>query len=192
MKTKKSTSAISFETPTKQSYWGQPNETIRKSEPTTFPQSMIEELVHLKKTLIEITDPNLDPCVQNMHYYLAIKKRDLTHLEELLPTYGLMAPSTWNSSVAHALNTILQRISDSTGQRYGDDLPAVTIRDLVDRATNRKQFFQGKETSPSIMLTLPSTAAQDEKFIQQAVEAGVRFFRINSAHDTLEDRKAMA
>ena len=42
------------------------------------------------------------------------------------------------------------------------------------------------------MLTMPSTASSDEHFIEQSVQAGVRFFRINTAHDTLEDRKKMA
>ena len=42
------------------------------------------------------------------------------------------------------------------------------------------------------MLTMPSTATTDTDFIRQAVAHGVRFFRINSAHDSLDEWKQMA
>lgn len=135
------------------------------------------------------------PAARNLAAYLALRQHDVSDFQPALAAYGV---SSLGRSEAHviasldALCTTLSRIAGVTGRTYP---PAgrmtAGLRGLLQEQT---RFF-GPDVigaSTRVMVTMPSEAATDRELVRSLIDAGMTCARINCAHDTPDDWRAMA
>ncbi len=169
--------------------------------------SLIEKLTALQRTMLEReaamrselarVSPQYQESARNLIHYLALRVDDLRPVQEQLAWLGLSSLGRSESHVLASLNKVLGLLHRLTGQTWVDkseEEPAGSIssrRLLEAHAVDLLgQAPQGRPVR--IMVTLPSNAALDYSVVRELVDAGMDIARINCAHDTGEDWKAMA
>jgi pyruvate kinase len=169
--------------------------------------SLIQELSQLRESmllraqamapaLIRV-DPKFRGSAHNLAHYLALRAHELRPLQEKLAWVGV---SSLGRSETHALanlDKVLGILHCLTGQGWLDkskDEPVGSMsgpRLLHEHASELLgECPSGRSTR--IMVTLPSTAANNIDIVQELVAAGMDIARINCAHDCAEDWAAMA
>lgn len=124
----------------------------------------------------------------NMLHFLALKRMDVAALQNDLAKLAL---SSLGRSQFHIMYTINQEIN-MLGRLLGIEEPDLTDQPIsFDEAfvklTKRSQFLKSPKAqvcSTSIMVTLPSEAAEDSTLIEKIAKSNVSVVRINTAHDT--------
>jgi pyruvate kinase len=126
---------------------------------------------------------------ENLAAYIAFRREDLRQLQERLSELGL---SSLGRCEGHVIATL-----DAVGQAL-DAISGVCPRDAAilhqgranrlgdNRLKQRTQLLLGKapkQRRTRIMVTLPSAAAGDARFVRDLVERGMDIARINCAHD---------
>ncbi len=128
----------------------------------------------------------------NMQDFLSLKKYDLRKLQKNLVFLGL---SSLTRSHFHLMHTIIQerRLLGALQGQHIDDAPAPLDPETAQEIMNKRAAFlkNGKEQL-SVMLTLPSDAAQNSDIIDLLSRHSIKIVRINTAHDDPETWKAMA
>jgi pyruvate kinase len=138
------------------------------------------------------------PSALNLAYYLAFRRRDLRALQVALRPWGLSSLGRVENRVIPNLDAIIATLGVLSGEAI-DNLPQrpdikhfFRGERLLRRAT--EDVF-GKSASTSrrvrIMVTLPSEAAKNYKFVRDLVERGTEVARINCAHDTVDEWQRM-
>lgn len=135
------------------------------------------------------------PAAANLAAYLALRRHDISALQDVLPRFGF---SSLGRSEAHvmasldALCTTMARLSGETDAPY----PPPGRMGAGQRALRISQdrFFGADVigTSTRIMVTLPSEAATDRALMDGLIGAGMTCARINCAHDDADAWRAMA
>jgi pyruvate kinase len=133
----------------------------------------------------------------NLAHYLALRTRDLRPLQEALTPWGLSSLGRSEARVLANLDAVLVSLATLSGRT---DLPlparprpgAFTIGERL-LARNTRHLFgpppHGRDTH--IMVTLPESAATDGAFVQALVARGMSCARINCAHGTHAEWRAM-
>lgn len=132
----------------------------------------------------------------NMQDYLSLKKHDLRELQEMLSMLGL---SSLGKSHFHLMYTIDRQLAllallrkesfDAFSEAVGYDEAYALMR---RRAAFLKPRSSEDSFSPSVMITLPSDAAQNTEFIANLSGGHIDICRINTAHDDVEVWQEMA
>lgn len=173
-------------------------------------KSALEEVQELRRDILkarETVDPS-HPRYQsllNLEHYRILRSQNRTKLQEKLFLMSLSSLGRSYDHVAASLDTLYDQMVSSLG---GEMLSAeemagfrhVSISEAIELAShNSMALFGGKASTrlskqrTSVMVTLPSYAAEDNgSLIRRLAKAGVRIFRINTAHDSAEVWQAMA
>ena len=135
------------------------------------------------------------PSLRNFAHYLALRSHDLRPLQELL---GQCALSSLGRSEAHVMATIeclLALLAAVLGRPEPLDGAAPVSYTTGKRflLANRVRLFGPlPATRPSHMLvTMPSTAAEDPSLAARLIRSGMDCARINCAHDDAKVWEAM-
>lgn len=141
----------------------------------------------------------------NLRQYLILRSKDRTELQEKLFLMSLSSLGRSYGHVAASIDTLYDQIISSMGGKMLSpeemaEFHHTTISEAIDLAShNTITLFGGKpstrlsEQKTTVMVTLPSYAAEDGgALIRGLADAGVRVFRINTAHDSAEIWKEMA
>ncbi len=152
-------------------------------------EMIAKRLREIDEVLLEIQNRNrtLGPHAQNLLQYIAASAMSDATLQQLLAKEGF---SSLGRSQPHIRHTILKILG-----HLGEARPSMAPLSF-DEARKLKEanatMFGPKAHHPHVMITLSGEAADDPHIIPQLSEAGVRLFRINTAHDTPDTWKKMA
>jgi pyruvate kinase len=169
--------------------------------------ALIDELRALRRAMLE-HERSLAPWIaeagparaasaRNLAHYLAMRGSDVRALQERLARLGLSSLGRSESHVLANLDKVLGVLHVLTGRAWaeqGDDEPAGFNSGRARLARHAEALFGAApaERDVRIMVTLPSTAAQDAALVGALVHAGMDVARINCAHDDEGAWRAMA
>src|SRR5215510_10387305 len=137
------------------------------------------------------------PGAQNLAAYLALRRRDLRPLQASLMRWGLSSLGRSESRVIATLDAVVA-LRGSICAATRTDLPdypdeqrmfagANTIAQEADAIFGR--YSRAREAR--IMVTLPTEAAEEPRYLQTLLQQGIECVRINCAHDDPNVRTAM-
>ena len=141
--------------------------------------------------------PERRASARNLSHYLAMRGTDVRALQERLARLGLSSLGHGESHVLANLDKVLGLLHMLTGQawtEHGSEEPSGFGSGRERLAQHAQALFgpapEGRDVR--IMVTLPSTAAQDAALVGALVHAGMDVARINCAHDDAATWAAMA
>lgn len=173
------------------------------------PHKLLDQMLQLRKEVIQegreiyarwqprIERQDFRGGAENLAYYLALRQRDLTDLQEELNTWGLSALGRLESQVTATLDSIivtLAQICDREDEIV--DYPDLDYFKIGHRKLrqNAEELF-GKRApgqNTSIMASVDRRAAEDYDFVVKLLKAGANVLRINLAHGTYDEWMATA
>ncbi len=123
----------------------------------------------------------------NLLHYLAFRSFDIDQLQLELKNLGLPSLSTIESHVMRSLynlQNILHHLLNLEDVANPKAYVSFKKSNRILRKNNKLLFgYKSKKRRTRIMVTLPSLAADNPKFIQKLVDLGMNCARINCAHD---------
>jgi pyruvate kinase len=139
------------------------------------------------------------PSAQNLAAYLAFRRRDVRTLQDELAIWGLSSLGRSEGKVLANLDAVLVCLAALTGRLdAAARLPRRPRRatfELGDRLLrhNTRALFgpPASERLTHIMVTLPEQAQTDAAFVEALVAHGMSCARINCAHGSHDDWRAM-
>ena len=131
----------------------------------------------------------------NLIHYLALRNQDIRDLQSTLGQLGISRLGRAESHVMAsiiAVKNLLKKILKEKQTEEGK-LPVSFKkgRKIIKANTSALLGKKLKGSMVRIMVTLPSDAADDQKYIKQLVASGMNSARINCAHDDIEVWKRM-
>lgn len=134
----------------------------------------------------------------NLAYYLALRRRDLRQLQAALVPWGLSSLGRIEARVMPNLDAVIATLglicgADCDYQLPARPRPAMFQRGqrLLNRHTDNVFGRPPYKRRVRIMVTLPDKAAEDYDLIRSLLERGTDCVRINCAHETKDEWKAM-
>jgi pyruvate kinase len=134
--------------------------------------------------------PENQKSALNLIHYLALRNQDIRNLQNTLGQLGISRLGRAEShvmasitAVKNLLNKILKK------EQLEEEKPPVSFkkgRKIIKTNTSALLGKKLKGSKARIMVTLPSDAADDNKFIKKLVTSGMNSARINCAHDNTE------
>lgn len=167
---------------------------------------MIEQLSAIREELldaaegwrpwIEGRDADRDASARNLLQYLALRGHDLRELQDPLVALGL---SSLGGSEGHvqasvdavldALSAIARRPSESSSRSA--PIGFARSRDVLAARTAALLGPVPRRRPTRIMVTMPTEAASDAALVREMLLAGMDCMRINCAHDSAPEWRAM-
>ena len=130
--------------------------------------------------------PAFAPSAANLARYLALRRRDIRHLQDELSRAGLSSLGRIEAHVLPALDATLATL-DGVMTGALPELPPASAFSTGTRALHRAQqrIFGRDPGGPRtrIMVTMTAEAATDRRFVTRLLRAGADCARINCAHD---------
>jgi pyruvate kinase len=146
-----------------------------------------EELSHSWHSRIERSA--FVPSAQNLAAYLALRRRDLRTLQASLMRWGLSSLGRSESRVLATLDAVVASLGSLCSSTRTDlpDYPdeqrmfagAHTIAQEADTIFGR--YSRAREAR--IMVTLPTEAGEEPRYLRTLLQQGIECVRINCAHD---------
>lgn len=139
------------------------------------------------KVQLDNVHPNYRQSARNLIHYLALRTFEISDLQEKLDEIGLpISPESKNSILQRILN--FKAIINSL---LNIDLPVGEKVQLTNREAKMIQDRNSKvifgtiknKRETAIMITQPTEAATDKKFVKSLLKLGMDCARINCAHD---------
>jgi len=122
----------------------------------------------------------------NLACYLAMRRRDVSRLQEKLSHLGLSSLGRSEARVLPAIDAVLASLAVLAGEE-GRSYPSAKAHLAGSRAIAAQQamVFGRDPTGPQtrIMMTMPTEAADDPDLVRRMIAAGGDCARINCAHD---------
>ncbi len=136
-----------------------------------------------------------DPGLVNLAHYLAVRRTDLRPLQRQLMWRGLSSLGRLESRVLPTLDATLAALAALSGRPAPFAPPAEAAffagEHRLEAATDRLFGAPPPHRRTRIMVTLPSEAATDAALIEDFARRGMDVARINCAHDSEADWRAM-
>jgi pyruvate kinase len=133
-----------------------------------------------------IENERFRPSALNLAYYLALRRRDVTRLQEELSPYGLSSLGRSAMRVRANLDALVVTLEVLAGRQPTLGRPAPDAhRAGVERARWRTERIFGahpRDSSTRIMVTLSEELAGDVAACRALLEAGADVARLNGAH----------
>ncbi len=133
----------------------------------------------------------------NLAAYIALRRADLRSLQESLSELGLSSLGRCEGHVIATLDAVAQAL-DAIGGKCPDASallhPGRANRRGDKRLKQNTQRLLGAEPKlrrSRIMVTLPTVAAGEPRFVRDLIERGMNIARINCAHDDAAAWQAM-
>ncbi|MBL8908610.1 MAG: pyruvate kinase [Rhizobiales bacterium] len=123
----------------------------------------------------------------NLAHYLALRRRDISGLQEQLSLLGLSSLGRSEARVLPALDAVRASLSVMAGvPAVKWPSPAMQKRGADTLLQEQARIFGADPGGPRsrIMITMPSEAAGDPELVRRMIAAGGDCARINCAHDT--------
>ncbi len=133
----------------------------------------------------------------NLAAYIALRREDLRVLQERLSELGLSSLGRCEGHVIATLDAVALALDAIGGVTPGEAAllhPGRDNRRGDKRLKQNTQRLLGKEPKQRrtrIMVTLPSAAAGEPRFVRDLIERGMDIARINCAHDDAATWRAM-
>ncbi len=127
----------------------------------------------------------------NLLHYLALRSFDIEQLQTQLRYMGLPDLSNIEGHVMNSLLTIKTIINHLRGIRVVEkEKGIITIKKsekLLKKNTKRLFGYKSRKRQTRIMVTIPSSGAEDYQLINHLIRLGMNSGRINCAHDGPEE-----
>jgi len=140
--------------------------------------------------------PVYQKSANNLLHYLALRSFEIGDLQEELRELGLPSLSNVEAHVLESLLSIKTIVDHLLGNQIVTRQKRVISikkgRKLLSRNTKFLFGYKSKKRRTRIMVTLPSTAAGDKRFVNRLMKFGMNSARINCAHDGPETWAQMA
>jgi pyruvate kinase len=123
---------------------------------------------------------------RNLLHYLAMRRRDLRALQAELAARGLSSLGRAESHALDGVDKVLDVVRSLRGTHRYKDAPVPRTprgRGLLEANTGTLLGPPPAGRDIRIMVTMPSEAADDGRFIRTLLESGMDCMRINTAHD---------
>jgi pyruvate kinase len=168
--------------------------------------ALIEQLSAIREELldaaegwrpwIEGRDADRDASARNLLQYLALRRHDLRELQDPLVALGLSSLGGSEGHVQASVDAVLDALSAITGGPAESGSRSAPIgfarsRDvLAVRTAALLGPVRGRRPT-RIMVTMPTEAASDPALVREMLVAGMDCMRINCAHDSAPEWRAM-
>jgi len=170
------------------------------------PAEVMELVTSIREELLEVAEgwrpwvqgreADRDASARNLLQYLALRGRDLRDVQESLIGLGLSSLGGIEGHVQASVEAV-QHALQALGPCAGEPAPQ---RGVIDFAHSRELLAirtdallgrapRGRPTR--IMVTMPTEAASDPALVRQMLMAGMDCMRINCAHNTEAEWRAM-
>ena len=132
--------------------------------------------------------PIYKKSAENLIHYLALRSFEADILEKELQFLGFASLANSESHIMRDILNLKQLIHNLLNRK--ESLPVRGILSiekgdkLLKKNTKLLFGYKSKKRFTRIMVTLPNTAAEDEKFVKKLLANGMNCARINCAHDT--------
>jgi pyruvate kinase len=132
--------------------------------------------------------PEFREGARNLVHYIALRRFDISELQENLLTLGLSSLGRTERNVMGVLGAVraaLQKLGNGNGGSE-TNLPVAPLELHSPRAHAHKRAILGEHPDNrevNIMVTLPSEAGQNPSLVAEMIAAGMNVARINCAHD---------
>ena len=137
---------------------------------------------------LDAVHPKFRASARNLVHYLALRQSDISELQEDLTRLGLASLSRAERNVMASLRAVRVALKRIAGDTSPDpDLETASLTLDSPTAVEHKTAILGEtpeHRNVSIMVTLPSEAAQNRKLVAEMIAAGMNVARINCAHDS--------
>ncbi|MCK5702312.1 MAG: hypothetical protein KAI29_14205, partial [Cyclobacteriaceae bacterium] len=157
----------------------------------------IEEIIEKAKNLendfnnmLSKVHPSYNESALNLIHYLAFRSFDIADLQEKLRYMALPDVSNIEGHVMKsllAIKTIINHLSGNYLIEKQKNIISIKKSEKLLRKNTKQLFgYKSKKRVTRIMVTLPSTAAEDYSMISRLIKLGMNSARINCAHDSPE------
>jgi pyruvate kinase len=131
----------------------------------------------------------------NLIHYLALRNQDIRELQDTLGQLGISRLGRAESHVMASITTVKNLlIKIHKKEQLEEEKPLVSFKKGRKIIRSNTSALLGKKLKGSkvrIMVTLPTEAADDYKYIKKLVSSGMNSARVNCAHDDTEVWKRM-
>jgi pyruvate kinase len=169
---------------------------------------LIEKILEIRKCIIQNRErfqtetfhlhENYTYAGKNLVDYLSLRTFDFRVKQGNLSFLGLSSFSNAERYVLTNIDNILYHLKTIEGQSVKELISPkkstwnfFTTLDLLSKNTNRLFGESNNKISTRIMVTLPSEAAGDVKYISDLLASGMEIARINCSHDNQITWKSM-
>lgn len=136
---------------------------------------------------LSAVQPVYSRSARNLIHYLAFRSFDVDALQDKLRELSLPSLSTSEAHVKDSLLNIKTIINHLQGnmleEKEAGIVSVAESKKLLNRNTKLLFGYKSKKRRTRIMVTLPSTAAEDPNFSYRLLDLGMNSARINCAHD---------
>ncbi|NOZ47710.1 MAG: hypothetical protein GXO79_13150 [Chlorobi bacterium] len=141
-------------------------------------------------SLISKVHPFYHESALNLIHYLAFRSFSINELQEQLRNQGLPGLSNIEGHVMKsllAIKTIINHLSGNNVIEKQKNIISIKKSEKLLRKNTKHLFgYKSKKRRTRIMVTLPSSAAEDYNMVNRLIRLGMNSARINCAHDTPE------
>lgn len=170
---------------------------MKNQEKLSDISNQIEEIIHKAKSLQRDNDdliskvhPIYRESAINLTHYLAFRSFDIDDLQDKLRYMGLPNLANIEAHVMKSLLAIKTIINHLNGNKVIEKKKGIISikksEKLIRKNTKRLFGYKSKKRRTRIMVTLPSTAAEDYSMVNRLIGLGMNSARINCAHDEPE------
>ena len=170
------------------------NTTMKNQKKLIIISNQIEEIIEKAKVLennfklqLSKVHPIYSESALNLIHYLAFRSFDIDKLQYKLRLMGLPSLSHIEGHVMKSLLTIKTIINHLSGnyttERRKNAISIKKSEKLLYKNTKELFGYKSKKRRTRIMVTIPSTAAEDYSIINRLIKLGMNSARINCAHD---------
>jgi pyruvate kinase len=161
---------------------------------------LLEKMIQLRKVVYQegketfnrwqprIKNPLFLNSAMNLACYLALRRRDIRELQESLMPWGLSSLGRLESRTLDNLDAVIAtlcKINENSEYQYEYPPHDSFLMGKWQLDHNSENILGKKPMNrySRMMITLPTEAAENEKFVVDLMSAGMNVARINCAHD---------
>ena len=169
---------------------------VKKSTIQPLIQEINSLLIQIRRAeekyidLLQKVHPENHKSAINLVHYRALRSKDLRDLQKQLGALGLSRLARAEGHVMASLNAtrgiLKSMISEKPAQIERAFLSIKKGNKLISSHAKALLGYRSKGRRVRIMVTMPSTAADDYELVHGLVEHGMNSARVNCAHDTPE------
>lgn len=133
-----------------------------------------------------IDTPEFAQSAENLANYMALRHMDLRDLQRRMMATGLSSLGRAESRVMPTLEAVKALLAAATGKSSLPETASDAFFDgeaLIAARADRLLGPPSDHSGVRLMVTLPSDAAEDAKFLVRLAQLGVEAVRINCTHD---------
>ena len=170
---------------------------MKRKEKISLLILQIDELIHLTeeweeryKDKLERVHPKYKNSAKNLVHYCALKSKKLSKIQKYLGDLGLSRLTSAENHIMASLKTTRSILISMMGRKAKFPKGKPTFkksRSYIRRNAKALLGYRSKGRRTRIMVTLPSSAADDYKLVYNLIANGMNCARINCAHDSAEE-----